>query len=70
MGIKAEYKLYYIDTTSNPGYIQVFEGYATFDMLRKRVFVMAFGAINWVFYNKTIYKLIYTDISFIILLSF
>ncbi len=50
MGIKAEYKLYYIDTTSNPGYTQVFEGYATFDMLRKRVFVMAFGAINWVFF--------------------
>lgn len=46
MGIKAEYKLYYLDNSPTATYIIVYEGYATFDLLRKRVFVMAFGQIN------------------------
>lgn len=45
-GIKAEYKIYMMDLVSRAPKIEVSEGYVTYDLMRKRIFVISFGSLG------------------------
>jgi hypothetical protein len=45
-GIKAEYKIYLIDSVTKFPRIEITEGYVTYDLLRKRLFVISYGSLG------------------------
>ncbi len=45
-GIKAEDKIYLIDLVPKAPRIDITEGYVTYDLLRKRLFVISYGSLS------------------------
>lgn len=45
-GIKAEYKIYLMDLVSKAPKIDIAEGYCTYDLMRKRIFVISYGLMG------------------------